>query len=103
MSIERQSKQEDMTMLSSLESAGIAPEGQPRARPTLSKLFLVWARISVESFGGGSSTLLLMRREFVEKQRWFTAEEYGDYWSISQMSPGIVLLAMSIMMGWELR
>jgi chromate transporter len=69
----------------------------------LSKLFLVWARISVESFGGGSSTLLLMRREFVAKQRWFTTEEYGDYWSISQMSPGIVLLAMSIMMGRELR
>lgn len=72
------------------------------ARLTLWSLFLVWSKISIQSFGGGSSTLLLMRREFVDKQRWLTEEEYTHFWSLSQLSPGIILIAMSLLMGRRL-
>jgi chromate transporter len=71
-------------------------------KPTLVSLFLVWCKISIQSFGGGSSTLLLMRREFVDKHQWFTAEEYTRFWSLGQLSPGIILVAMSILMGRRL-
>src|SRR5579884_3894928 len=71
-------------------------------KSTLASLFLVWCKISIQSFGGGSSTLLLMRREFVDKHQWFTAEEYTGFWSLSQLSPGIILVAMSILMGRRL-
>lgn len=71
-------------------------------RPTLTALSLAWCKISIESFGGGSSTLLLMRREFVDRRQWLTAEEYDHFWSLSQISPGIILLAMSLLMGRRL-
>src|SRR5689334_18256799 len=72
------------------------------SRPTLWSLFLVWGKISIQSFGGGSSTLLLMRQEFVDKQRWLTEEEYTHFWSLSQLSPGIILIGMSLLMGRRL-
>ena len=75
---------------------------QSIGKPTLWSLFLVWCKISIQSFGGGSSTLLLMRREFVDKHQWFTAEEYTRFWSLGQLSPGIILVAMSILMGRRL-
>lgn len=83
-------------------SAESEPQVQEVVRPTLGSLFLVWSKISIQSFGGGSSTLLLMRREFVEKQRWLTAEEYTRFWSLSQLSPGIILVGMSLLMGRRL-
>lgn len=72
------------------------------SRPTLWSLFLVWSKISVQSFGGGSSTLLLMRQEFVEKHQWLTTEEYTRFWGLSQLSPGIILVGMSLLMGRRL-
>jgi chromate transporter len=75
---------------------------QGTSRLTLWSLFLVWGKISIQSFGGGSSTLLLMRREFVEKHQWLTAEEYTHFWSLSQLSPGIILVGMSLLMGRRL-
>lgn len=77
-------------------------QAQVADKPTLGALFLVWCKISIQSFGGGSSTLLLMRREFVDKHQWFTAEEYTRFWSLGQVSPGIILVAMSILMGRRL-
>ncbi len=80
--------------------------GEQRVRdaikPSLNALFLAWCKISIESFGGGSSTLLLMRREFVDRRQWLTAEEYDHFWSLSQISPGIILVAMSLLMGRRL-
>jgi chromate transporter len=75
---------------------------QGTSRPTLWSLFLVWGKISIQSFGGGSSTLLLMRQEFVEKRQWLTIEEYTRFWGLSQLSPGIILLGMSLLMGRRL-
>lgn len=72
------------------------------SRLSLWSLFLVWSKISIQSFGGGSSTLLLMRREFIEKHQWLTAEEYTQFWSLSQLSPGIILVGMSLLIGRRL-
>lgn len=69
------------------------------SRPTWWSLFLVWSKISILAFGGGSSTLLLMRQEFVERKRWLTDEEYARFWGLGQLSPGTNLIAMVILMG----
>lgn len=83
-------------------TTAIRQEKETCMQPTLSSLFMVWCKISIQSFGGGSSTLLLMRREFVEKQKWFSTEEYAHYWTLGQLSPGIILVAMAILMGRHL-
>src|SRR5713226_5960964 len=78
-------------------------EGEQRVqvadKPTLRSLLLVWSKISVLAFGGGSSTLLLMRREFVERYGWLTDDEYARFWGFGQLSPGTNLIAMVILMG----
>jgi chromate transporter len=86
----------------SMRVSSLGKHGQPvegASRLTLWFLFLAWSKISILAFGGGSSTLLLMRREFVERKRWLTDEEYERFWGLGQLSPGTNLIAMVILIG----
>ncbi len=66
------------------------------------RLFAIWANIGCLSFGGGASSILLIRRTFVEKYSLFTPEEFSRYWNISQVTPGVTQLAVSILIGRKL-
>jgi chromate transporter len=66
------------------------------------RLFLIWAGIGLQSFGGGASTLLLMQREFIAKRHWLTMEEFTHFLSLSMFTPGINLVAMNILIGRKL-
>jgi chromate transporter len=70
--------------------------------PTLWTLLRVWTGIGLQSFGGGASTLLLIRRVFVEKRRWVGAEEMGRFWTLCLFTPGINLLALTVLIGRKL-
>ena len=69
---------------------------------TLWSLLYLWSKIGIQSLGGGSSTLFLIRREFIERRQWLTEEEYSRYWSLGQVSPGIILVAVVMLMGRRL-
>ena len=69
--------------------------------PRLRDLFRVWAGIGLQSFGGGATTLYLMRRVTVEEQHWLSDEEYSLYWGIVQIAPGIYLLGQTVLIGWR--
>lgn len=69
--------------------------------PQLRELFRIWAGIGLQSFGGGATTLYLMRRVTVEEQHWLSDEEYGLYWGIVQIAPGINLLGQTVLIGWR--
>ena len=75
---------------------------QDNTPPTLGTLLRVWTGIGLQSFGGGASTLLLIRREFVEKRRWVGAEEMGRFWTLCLFTPGINLLALTVLIGRKL-
>lgn len=79
-----------------------APGTSMRQRPTLWCLFRAWFRIGGQSFGGGSSTLLLIRRVVVEQYGWVSNEEVTATWAICQIPPGINLLALTTVLGWRL-
>jgi chromate transporter len=49
--------------------------------------------------GGGTSTLLLIRRLAVDRERWLSAREFGEAWALSQLSPGIHLVALAGLIG----
>ncbi|MFO7166758.1 MAG: chromate transporter [Chloroflexota bacterium] len=57
--------------------------------------------IGLQSFGGGSATLFLLRREVVERRGWVADEEFARYWSICQIAPGINLIGQTILIGWK--
>ena len=71
--------------------------------PTLVALFLVFGKIGLFSFGGGSTTLVLMEQEVVRRQQWLTSREFLLSMALSRMWPGVHLLAQSVLIGHQLR
>jgi Chromate transport protein ChrA len=58
-----------------------------------------WLTIGSQSFGGGPSTLALMRRVAVEQRQWLTDEQFTRDWALCQICPGINLLGMAVLIG----
>ncbi|HUA76954.1 MAG TPA: chromate transporter [Acetobacteraceae bacterium] len=73
----------------------------PTERPTALRLFLVFSRIGLTSFGGGLSGWLL--REFVQDRAWLSEEEFLNGLAISQALPGVNVKNMAIWIGYRLR
>mgnify|MGYP002624716878 CR=1 FL=1 len=54
------------------------------------RLFLIFCKIGIFTFGGGYSMVALIQSEVVGKNHWLTAEEFTDLLAVSQMTPGPV-------------
>src|SRR5256885_1916485 len=65
----------------------------------LARLTRSWVTVGTQSVGGGTSTLLLIRRLAVERERWMSAREFGEVWALSQLSPSIHLVALAGLIG----
>jgi chromate transporter len=65
-------------------------------------LLRVWAGIGLQSFGGGASTQLLIRRAFVDRRDWIGDDELLRMWSLCLFTPGINLLALTVLIGRRL-
>jgi chromate transporter len=65
------------------------------------RLLWIWTVIGVQSFGGGSATLYLIRRVAVERYGWLTDEEFTRYWGLCQIAPGINILGLVTLIGWR--
>lgn len=71
-------------------------------RPGNWQLLRIWTSIGLQSFGGGASTTFLIQRTFIEKYRYLTAEEFTHFWSLCIPTPGINLIAVTILIGRRL-
>jgi chromate transporter len=65
-------------------------------QPTLAELFRGFALASLSGFGGA---LPWARRMIVEQQKWMTAEEFNETFSVSQFLPGPNLVNFSVVFG----
>ncbi|MDO5719014.1 MAG: chromate transporter [Tissierellia bacterium] len=65
----------------------------------LLELFTTFMRIGAFTFGGGLAMLPILRREVVENKKWTNDEDLIDYYSIGQMTPGIIALNVSTIIG----
>lgn len=74
----------------------------PIPRPGNWQLLRLWTTIGLQSFGGGASTTFLIQRTFIEKYRYLTAEEFTHFWSLCIPTPGINLIAVTILIGRRL-
>ena len=86
------------------EAPGSAPIPETHVQPPPSawRQLWIWLNIGLQSFGGGAATLYLIRREAVERRGWLSDEEYTRYWGICQIAPGINILGLVILIGWQL-
>lgn len=71
-------------------------------KPTLWLLFRIWGSIGLQSFGGGASTLFLIQHEFIDRRNWLTQEEFSHLWNLCLMTPGINLIAVTVLIGRKL-
>lgn len=71
-------------------------------RPRIWRLFGIWARIGLQSFGGGASTTLLIQRTFIDQRHWLSMEEFLRLWNLCLLTPGINLIALTILLGKKL-
>lgn len=65
-------------------------------------LFRIWTAIGLQSFGGGSATLLLIQRVFIQQRKWLTMEDFARLYNLSLLTPGITLVALTTLIGKRL-
>lgn len=71
-------------------------------RPGKWQLFRIWVGIGLQSFGGGASTQFLIQHTFIDKHRWLSMEEYAHLWNLCVLTPGINLVALTVLIGKKL-
>jgi chromate transporter len=72
----------------------------PSAVPRLPDVFVAFALISLQGFGG---VLAWSRRMLVEERRWMTAEEFNDAYALCQFLPGPNVVNLSVVFGRRIR
>jgi chromate transporter len=65
------------------------------------KIFLVFTRVSLFSWGGGPASLALMQRE-TTAQGWVTAPEFADAVAVGNALPGPIAPQVSAFVGYKL-
>ncbi len=72
-------------------------------RPTLLELFLVFARVSAITIGGGYVMFPLLKREVVDSKGWISAGEMVDFYALGQSVPGVIAMNTATLIGYRKR
>ncbi len=70
--------------------------------PRLTEILSAWLSIGLQSFGGGSTTLYLIHQACTTRG-WLSEAEFAKAWALVQISPGINLLKLTGVIGFQLR
>lgn len=69
----------------------------------LIKLFLIFAKIGLFTFGGGYAMFPIIKRELIENRGWITEDELLDYYAIGQCTPGIIAVNVATFVGKKIK
>ena len=53
------------------------------------------------TFGGGYAMIPIVERELIKKKGWVTMDEVMDYYTIAQITPGIIAVNLSTFVGYK--
>jgi chromate transporter len=81
-------------------AAIVAPDIPTSTPPSVSALFVAFARMSVAGFGG---VLPFARRGIVEQHRWMTADEFNETFALCHFLPGPNIVNFTMVFGSRLR
>ena len=65
------------------------------------ELFGAFIVIGVTTFGGGYAIVPVLDRELIKKRGWITMDEVLDFYTIAQITPGIILVNMATFVGYK--
>lgn len=64
------------------------------------KLFLVFLKLGVFTFGGGYAMISLLENECIEKRKWLTSEEFFKIITIAEITPGPIAINSATYIGY---
>lgn len=67
------------------------------------KLFGIFFKIGTFTIGGGYAMVPLIENEIVTKRNWVSQDDFINLLAISQSSPGVLAVNISIFIGYKLR
>jgi chromate transporter len=70
---------------------------------SLWKLYFLFFKMGLFTFGGGYAMLPILQSEAVDKKKWISKEELLNYYSIGQCTPGIIAVNAASFIGYKLR
>ena len=62
-------------------------------------MLFTFLKIGLFTFGGGYAIIPVIERELVAKKRWITMDEVMDFYTISQIMPGLIGVNLLIFVG----
>jgi len=66
-------------------------------------LFLTFFKIGLITFGGGYAMVAIIEREFTERKKWLSAEEFADVLAIAESTPGPISVNSATFIGYKRR
>ena len=71
-------------------------------RPSLAALTAVFLKVGNTTFGGGPPTMAALQREFVDRHKWLSLEDYGLAFALARVTPGTNVMAFCAATGWQI-
>ena len=81
-------------------AAALAPHTLLSAPPSLTALFVAFAKMSLAGFGG---VLVWARRGIVDQHKWMTAEEFNETFALCHFLPGPNIVNFTMVFGSRFR
>jgi chromate transporter len=63
------------------------------------ELFTVFLKLGVLTFGGGYAMIPVVERELINKRGWVNMDEVMNYYTIAQITPGVIAVNLSTFAG----
>jgi chromate transporter len=65
------------------------------------ELFVTFLKLGCITFGGGYAIIPVVERELIKKKGWTTMDEVMDYYTIAQITPGLIAVNLSTCVGYK--
>ncbi|MDR2101385.1 MAG: chromate transporter [Treponema sp.] len=65
------------------------------------ELFITFFKMGCLTFGGGYAMVPVLEKELVKKKGWTTMDDVMDYYTIAQVTPGIIAVNVSTFIGFK--
>ncbi|MCX8507234.1 MAG: chromate efflux transporter [Alphaproteobacteria bacterium] len=87
---------------SNINKAGAVSQGDGSQKPSktnIGKIFLIYLRLGLTSFGGSFAHIGYFRAEFVKKRQWLSERNFADLVALCQFLPGPTSSQISMTIG----
>ena len=65
------------------------------------ELFLAFVKMGCITFGGGYAIVPVINRELIKKRGWTNMDEVMDYYTIAQITPGLIVVNIATFVGYK--